>query len=305
MSRDADTYGMFFDAQLNSDNEYDRLYTSEDFSSYLNKLVGNGVFPTPSTQLQIYAQGSSSIGVRVEAGDAWISGHKYHTDGFSWNLESSDPLLDRIDRIVVYCDWTNREMGIEQITGTPAVNPVAPALTRNYSRYELCLAEIYIAKQATHITQANITDTRANSDICGWVAGLIQQVDTSTLFVQWQNAYTDYYAAVKQQLDDFMATLTQDLRVNTYLVRYEKTVSLSSSSASNDITFDPTEYAYEATDKFDVYINGLRGVPDVDFEIQIQSNVVHVIMGFAVAGLSSVNRIDIVATKSVIGISNI
>ena len=39
MSRDADTYGMFFDAQLNIDNEYDRLYTIDDFSSYLNKLV--------------------------------------------------------------------------------------------------------------------------------------------------------------------------------------------------------------------------------------------------------------------------
>lgn len=305
MSRDADAYGMFFDAQLNSDNEYDRLYTSEDFSSYLDKIVGNGVFPNPSTQLQIYAQGSSNIGVRVEAGDAWISGHKYHTDGFSWNLESSDPLLDRIDRIVVYCDWTNREMGVEQITGTPAVNPVAPTLTRNYSRWELCIAEIYIAKQATHITQANITDTRANSDLCGWVAGLIQQVDTSTLFIQWQNAYTDYYAAVKQQLDDFMATLTQDLRVNTYLARYEQTYTLSSSSASNVLSFAPTGYTYESTDKFDIYINGLRGVENTDYTITTTGGNVTVTMSFSVSSLSSSNQVDIVATKSVIGISNI
>jgi hypothetical protein len=46
MSDSADRYGMFFDAQL-VDDEYDRIYTSSDFASYLDQIVGNGIFPNP------------------------------------------------------------------------------------------------------------------------------------------------------------------------------------------------------------------------------------------------------------------
>ena len=65
--------GMFFNAVKDGD-VYDRSYNADDFSIYLDKIVGNGVFPNPSTSLQ--ARATSGMNVAIGAGQAWIDGHK-------------------------------------------------------------------------------------------------------------------------------------------------------------------------------------------------------------------------------------
>lgn len=253
----------FFNALPNPDGTWDRKYNAENMSDYLNLLVGSGVFPNPSTNLQVMA--SSGFNLVVKAGSAWINGKKMeNTTDYSITLDGSDVLLNRIDRVIFYLDMQAREMGIDVIKGTPATNPVAPDLTRTATRQEYCLATVAINKQVSAISQADITDTRADSDVCGWVAGLIQQVDTSTLFNQWQTAYSNYYAAVQQQLNDFMETLQTTLRVNTYLTNYDKYLTVTQSD-SKIIPLDMQNYTYEPTDVITVYLNGLAGAPDVDW----------------------------------------
>lgn len=294
---------MFFDAELVS-GELDRVYSSSDFCKYLNQLVGNGVFPVPSTQLQVRA--SSGMQLIVAAGEGWVNGHKIiNTADLPITVDAADPLLARIDRVIFYSDESSREMGIEILKGTPSLNPVAPALTRNDTRWEMCLAELSIAKQVTTITQAMITDTRADSNVCGWVAGLIEQIDTSTLFVQWQTAYQDYYDAVKQQLDDFMATLTQELRVNTYVRQYSQLQQVAC-GVMEDIVVEPTQgYTYESTDIIDVFINGLKALDLDDYVLEIVSGVAHVKVQFDGTAADPLNDVVIIVTKSIIGISGV
>lgn len=290
--------GFFFNA-VNEGGVYDRTYTAEDVTSWLNQIVGNGVFPVPSNQLQVRA--SSGMTVIVGAGEGWIDGHKLeNTADMELTLDNADAILNRIDRIVFYADYNAREMGIEVIKGTAAATPTAPELTRNTSRYEMSLATITVNKQITSITQSMITDTRANSNVCGWVAGLIQQVDTSTLFVQWQTAYADYYAAIKQQLDDFMEALTQELGVYAYLQQYQKSVDLTSSS-SKTIALDMTGYTYDARDFIVVYINGLVGIQGTDYTISASGGSASVVLTLTTsAGIT--NTVQIRVLKSVIGI---
>lgn len=250
---------LFFDAVKVGD-EYDRTYDSEDFASYLDKIVGNGVMPTPSTNLQVKAD--TGMHIIVQAGQGWILGHKMiNTADASFTLDGANALLDRYDRVVFYCDWTTREMGIAVLTGTPAADPTPPSLTRTASRYEMSLAVISIPKQVTAITNANITDTRADTNVCGWVAGLIQQVDTSTLFQQWQAAYGDYFRLIVSEVNDFVETLTQTLKVNTYVIEYKKSVAGNYPNQNLDIALDMTEYTYEAGDIIFVFINGLKADP--------------------------------------------
>lgn len=294
--------GMFFDAEKVND-EYDRLYSSGDFSKYLNQIVGNGVFPVPSTQLQV--RSSSGLTLIVGAGEGWIDGHKLiNSADMSITLDAADALLGRIDRIIFYCDYTERMMGIEILKGTPAISPVAPALTRNDSRYEMCLAEISIPKQTTDILQSMITDTRANSNICGWVAGVIQQIDTSTLFLQWQTAYSDYYTAVKQQLDDFMETLTEELKVNTY-VRQFRLEGTAPPQQTTTINVTATGYTYESTDIVDVYINGLLAIEGTDYTFGVSGSTPYIRVTFGGLSTDPNNEIKIVVTKSVIGIQGV
>lgn len=289
--------GYFFNA-VQSGGVYDRVYNAEDVTSYLNKIVGNGVFPNPSSQLQVRA--GTGMQVIVNAGEGWINGHKMiNTADMQISVDSPDALLNRIDRVIFYADASTRSMGITIKKGTNATNPTAPALVRNTTRYEMSLATVRVNKQITGIAQSMITDTRADSNVCGWVAGLIQQVDTSQLFVQWQTAYSDYYDMIKQQLDDFMATLTQELRVNTYVREFYKKTEVAGGRVP--VLLDMTDYTYADDDILFVYINGLLGLSAWDYYLDKTSYSKPAIVFDFPTGTAN-QDVEIFAIKSIIGI---
>ena len=237
--------GYFFNAVL-SDGVYDRIYNAEDMTSYLDQLVGNGVFPNPSTQLQVRA--GTGMNVIVGAGSGWINGHKLvNTADLTLAVTASDVVLNRIDLVIFYVDFTTRSMGIAMKNGTAAASPVAPSLTRTANRYEMCLAQISVAKQITAITAAMITDTRANSNVCGIVQGLIQQVDTSTLWQQQQAQFDDWMEEVQDQFDQFKT--------------FRKLEGVYTTQTANESSFNVKNliplfsFAY---DVLEVYINGFH-----------------------------------------------
>ena len=256
--------GYFFNA-LKVNDEYDRIYNAEDVTSYLDLLVGNGVFPNPSNQLQVSAAGG--MGVTVNAGQGWINGHKMiNSAAIPYTLAASDALLNRIDRVVFFADYSAREMGIEVKQGTPATNATAPALVRDSTRYEMSLATVTVAKGATAVTQADITDTRGNSDVCGFVQGLVQQADTSTLFTQWDAAGQAQITANQTAWDEWLEEVQQALVTGTLdLQRQTTSVTTSNDTVSTiDVAQLLPTYNY-AVDYLDLYINGLKLCPNIDY----------------------------------------
>lgn len=235
----------FFNAVLN-DGVYDRVYNADDLTSYLDLLVGNGVFPNPSTMLQVRA--SSGMNVIVGAGAGWINGYKLiNTADMTLTLDASDVLLNRIDLIIFYVDFNQRTMGIEIKKGTNALNAVAPTLQRDNTRYEMCLAQIAVDKQITDITSAHITDTRSNSALCGYVQGLIQQADTTTLFESWQHGFETWFQGIQDQFVEGKVFKRLEGQVTT--------------TQANQAVFDVLDYvpSYSfAYDGLDVYINGIH-----------------------------------------------
>ena len=269
-------HGYFFNAVKDGD-VYDRVYNAEDVTGYLDKIVGSGVFPNPSTQLQVSA--GTGMQVVVAEGQGWINGHKIVNDSdLPLSISASDVLLTRIDSVIFFVDLTTREMGIEIKEGTPSTTPVAPALVRTSSRYEMQLATVRVAKQVEAITQQMITDTRANSDVCGFVAGLIQQVDTSTLFLQYQTAYAQMAAqmeawqtAQQATFESWLATLTEKLQVGAYIKKFEKSAPFPTDPATSGIVLDMDGYQYEEADVILVFINGLSASEGSDFTISYSS----------------------------------
>lgn len=237
--------GYFFNA-VESGGEYDRVYNAEDVTSYLDKLVGNGVFPNPSTQLQVRA--GSGMNVIVGSGQGWINGHKMiNTADLTLAIDSSDVLLNRIDAIVFYVDFDAREMGIEVKKGTLASTPTAPSMTRTSTRYELCLAQISVPKQITAITTALITDTRGNSNLCGFVQGLIQQMDSTTLFAQWQSQFETWFEAAKAEF--------QQGKI------FKKIEGIYNTQTANENTFNVLNFVPQYSylyDILEVYVNGIH-----------------------------------------------
>jgi hypothetical protein len=235
----------FFNAVLN-EGVYDRIYNAEDMTSYLDKIVGSGVFPNPSTQLQVRA--GSGMNVIVGAGSGWINGHKMvNTADLTLPIAASDVVLNRIDLVIFYVDFNQRTMGIAVKKGTSAASPVAPTLTRSTTRYEMCLAQITVNKQVTAITATMIKDTRGNSKVCGYVQGLIQQADTTTLFESWQEGFDEWFEAVKSQ---FVAGKV-----------FKKLEGVVTTTQSNQATFNVLTYvpSYSfAYDILEVFINGIH-----------------------------------------------
>ncbi len=198
----------------------DRKVKADFFARFFGSLIGNGVFPNPSTSLQVIANGDMTV--TVKAGKGWVNGVFYeNTADKIVNLDVADGVLKRIDRIVVSDITLERDTYIKVKKGTFASTPVAPALQRDADAHELGLADIYIVNGAVSISQANITDLRLNSAYCGIVHGVVDQVDTTTLFNQYQvwiaekqtqfNASLIEYAAEKQiEIDQTEDSLLAD-----------------------------------------------------------------------------------------------
>lgn len=244
----------------------DRTYNADQMSEYFDGLVSNGVYESVGNALQVKAITGQEMAVQVGSGRGIINCKWIKNDAaITLDITQAHAILNRYTAVVMKLDVINRLMTITTKDGTAASTPTKPAMQNDAEAIELCLAYIYVAAGATSISQANIEDMRP-SELCGWVTGLIEQVDTSELFLQWQTAYETYYATMTARFEEWFDTLTEQLNVNTYIRRYYKRVVLESGD-SNVIPLDMSGYTFALDDIVDVFINGLHAAPEVDYYI--------------------------------------
>ena len=173
----------FFNAQLVGE-EYDRVYLAEQFAAYFASFIGNGVFGSSMQQLEVTA--NNDMTTNVLSGQAWINGWWYrNTDVYTLSHSVADGILSRIDIVVLRWDHLARDMYLAVIEGTPSANPIKPPIVRNADYYDLQLCYVSIPAGSIRITQAQITDTRLDNSVCGLVTGVVDQIDTTTLFNQF------------------------------------------------------------------------------------------------------------------------
>lgn len=167
----------------------DRKYKASDFAEYFKMFIGNGVFPNPSSNLLVTSNGDMTI--TLSPGFAWINGYMYHnTDNLTLTVEHADSILKRIDRVVVKCDFINREIKTYVKKGIFATNPAPPTLERGVNAYEISVADILVENGVVFIQQSKITDTRLDNNICGIVTQTVKEIETTELYRKLQ-AYID------------------------------------------------------------------------------------------------------------------
>ncbi|HUM44130.1 MAG TPA: hypothetical protein PKI14_14405, partial [Fervidobacterium sp.] len=206
----------------------DRRYDASRFAEYFATFISDGVFPNPSTNLQVFA--NDSMVITVKAGKAWIKGYYYINDGdMNFTLAPADGVLKRIDRVVLRADFVNRTINLAVKKGAFSSNPVAPALERTADIYELGLADVFVGAGVGVITQANITDLRLNNNLCGISHALVEQVDTTTIFNQYKSWYEQYIAGAQAEFDAWFQSVQDILDENTAMQLQSQIDSLSSS----------------------------------------------------------------------------
>ena len=264
------SYGFF-----NSINQ-DRTYNADQMSEYFDGLVSNGVYESVGSAMQVTA--GEGLAVNVQSGRAIIDCKWIKNDAAqAITLTTAHVLLPRYTAIVIRLDRSARTISIVAKDGTPASDPEKPSMTDDGQITELCLAYVYVGPNASTITQANITDMRS-SDLCGWVTGVVQQVDTSQLFAQYQAAFEQNYAqqlawqrSIQTEFNEWFAALTQQLSVNTFIQKFALRTVLSSGSES-PISVIIENYAYSEGDIIEVYINGLYASEGVDYTLTMSGS---------------------------------
>ena len=162
-------HSLFFNSEFG-----DRVYTASDFANYFSTFIRNGVM-LGGAFLRISR--TIGLGVRLSQGKAFINGYLYDNRDAAkdMTLQSAHPSLPRIDRIVLRLDLRQEGRAITAAvkTGVAASAPIAPVLQRDNEIWEIGIADIRVNAGVSELLSSNITDIRADTNICGIITRII------------------------------------------------------------------------------------------------------------------------------------
>ena len=179
-----------------------RAENAEFFARYFSRFVGNGVYASPSDGFLVKSGGG--LDLKIMPGDAFINGYfAFCTEEQIISLSSG--IEETVYRIVLRMDRVSGCITLEVLDDNIE-------LTRNENVYELALADVRVGASSSYIFQSDIVDLRFDSELCGMVTALIDQLDTSAFAQQLDAVIADSADAYASQLD-FIAAAEQEFNL--------------------------------------------------------------------------------------------
>ena len=196
------SYG-FFDSK-----NLDRVYTAEDFTSYLSGMICDGVLDTYGDNFSVSA--GDNVSVVIGTGKSWIDGHFFLNDiAYKLDLKKYvDESLSRYVIIGISCDTSDsvRACQIEVKSGTAATSPAVPSFQNTDTKKYLTLAAVRLNNGITEISQSDITDYRSNEKKCGYVKCILGKCRVSEIL-----SSLDTYNSTITQLNNHVTELQNRL----------------------------------------------------------------------------------------------
>ena len=162
------------------------VYSAEDVATYLCTRT-SGVY-SKETNFAVSTTGTRQI--TVAPGLAWINYDDFKGVSVCSREENvltvpeADNTLNRVDRVMLQFDTSENITAIKLKTGTPAVAAQPPDILQNHNQYELGLCTISVPAGSTAVTAADITDTRADETVCGFMRDGVTGIPTAQLQAQ-------------------------------------------------------------------------------------------------------------------------
>lgn len=187
------------------DHNGDREYSSDEFAEFFSTLFKPGIVATANFGSGLQITESASLGMRVKfgAGEAFSSfGRNYvHDKDEEVTVPIASTLQDRTDSVAIQFNKSQREAFFVYKESDTTV-------TRTDSIFELQIAKILVPKNSTQITNANITDTRADTKVCGY-SSPYESIKTGDLLAQFKSeleangvVFSDWFENIKGQLSE-------------------------------------------------------------------------------------------------------
>ena len=185
-------------------------YDADDASGYLSTRL-SGVY---SADEDFAVTANGDLTVTVSAGQAWVRPARFRGRSIileqpeTVTLTAADTVRSRIDRLVLRYDAAAKKTSLTVLTGTPdSASPTAPEITRTALVYDLCLADIRRPAGSTEVTAADITDTRADEDVCGVMRDGVKGIPTAQLQAQALAMLTQLSTELHAKLDALDAAI--------------------------------------------------------------------------------------------------
>lgn len=188
----------FFNARETEEGIYDREYDAEQFAEYFANFVSNGVYANPANQLKVVFNDSPDkpFVVVVRKGKAYIDGYWYElTEDMEVTISANTKSYAIKDAICCTLDKTERKVSIilkEEVISDMPVN--------NNTQHDLVLSTVMVQPNASKLNAEDITDKRPDKTYCGFVTGVVDQIDTTELFRQYDEAFKTWFNEIKDQL---------------------------------------------------------------------------------------------------------
>lgn len=188
----------FFNAREVGDGTYDREYDAEQFAEYFSNFVSNGVYVNPANQLKVVFDDSPDkpFVVIVRKGKAYIDGYWYElTEDMEITIPANTKSYAIKDVVCCMLDKAERKISIvlkESVTSDYPIN--------NNTQHDLVLSTLLVQPNAARLNAEDITDKRPDKTYCGFVTGMIDQIDTTELFKQYDDAFKNWFDEMKDQL---------------------------------------------------------------------------------------------------------
>lgn len=186
-------------------------YSAEDVATYLCTRT-SGVY-AKETNFAVSITGSREL--TIAPGLAWMNYDDFKgvsvcsRENTVLTVPDADNTLNRVDRVVLQFDTASNLTAIRLKTGTPAVAAQPPDILQNHNQYELGLCTISVPAGSAAITAANLTDTRADEDVCGVMRDGVTGIPTAQLIAQWRAAQAAQAADARQQTEDQLTAAQQ------------------------------------------------------------------------------------------------
>ncbi len=202
--------GFFYNATDLNDKE--RKYNGQDMNEDKAPFYKEGVV---YGHLQVTAGGGMEVKVDggTRKGYAYINLHTIHnTSVLSLTVSQASGTLPRIDRVIIRNDETERRPSIFIREGAFSSKPQPPDLINNDVIQEKSLARIYVKAGAVEITQADITDERADDAVCGFIASQFKELDFSQFLSQFNTWFTEVKKAMEKDHAAFVKEYAELIR---------------------------------------------------------------------------------------------
>ena len=184
-------------------------YDAEDVSTYLCTRT-SGVY-AKNTNYAVSVTGPRQI--TVAPGLAWINYDDFKgvsacsREAVNLIVPDADSTLPRIDRVVLQFDTAANLTAVKLKPGTPAAAPEPPAILQNHNQYELGLCTVSVPAGSSVVTAADITDTRADEDVCGVMRDGVTGIPTAQLQAQALAIMTQLSTELHTKLDALDAAI--------------------------------------------------------------------------------------------------